>query len=354
MFKNIIYSILIFTFILTAFNACGKRGLPAPPTYVVPAAITDLKLDVTPAQRFLVWTIPSANQDQSRPADLSAFKVLMKIVPSDQDSCLFCDEGFQNYRTVSLSRPVEGFIRGTSFFFPSPEVPEGLVYVFSVISLNRSNWSGAVSNKLALHYLPAVAPPAGLTGRPSASVVELTWQVPICPSAYSDNLCYRVYRRPRRSDAAPWLLITPEPLRSPEYIDVGLNDWSACEYAVTSLLISDSTAYESDYSSPVPVTPGDYTAPATPENFMAFPFQGVCQLLWNASLDADLAGYRVYRRDPVSGIDRLLAVLPPRQHEYTDTAIFPGRTYFYSVSAFDLSDRHNESQRTAEIAVVLP
>jgi fibronectin type 3 domain-containing protein len=89
------------------------------------------------------------------------------------------------------------------------------------------------------------------------------------------------------------------------------------------------------------------------ENFTAFYYQGGIQLLWNPSPAADLAGYRVYRHDNVTGIDQLYVTLVPSQHELYDAHIVSGRTYHYWVTAFDQSDRKNESVPTPRLPVTV-
>lgn len=335
------------------FGACGKRGVPTPPSLVVPAKITDLRVSVEPGKRHLVWSLPSVNDDRSKPVDLRAFKVLLKKLPSGQDSCLFCDEGFFEYRTINLSKPSPGFMLGPSFYLPLPDVPEGFLYVFSVLSLNSRDWSSAVSNKLAVSSLPEVKPPVNLICQPSASVVDLDWQAPVMPDGFNGSLHYRVYRRDGGGLSHSWQMITPEPVLGTQYIDVGLSDWSVYEYAVTSFVSEGATFYESEFSHVAHVTSGDITPPPQLENVSAFSYQGAVQLIWSPSTAADLAGYRVYRRDSVTGIDKLVAVLPPSRHEYADIEINLDRLYYYRVTAFDQSERINESLPSPEVSVTV-
>ena len=133
---------------------------------------------------------------------------------------------------------------------------------------------------------------------------------------------------------------------NPQYIDVGLADWSSYEYVVTSLVALEDTLFESNLSGAAQVTPGDYSSPAQLENFTAFYYQGGIQLIWSPSAEADLGGYRVYRRDNVTGIDQLLTVLPPSRYEFFDNGLVFGRTYHYRITAFDQSERKNESTPT--------
>ena len=349
-FPFALFFILIFVFFFS--GACGKKGLPQPPSLAVPAQIDDLRVDVAPGKRLLTWSLPTLNADKSHPVDLKSFKVRLKKLPVDQDSCRYCDEGFYDYLTITLAKPAEGFILGSSFYLPLPVIPCGYVYIFSVLSFNSRGWSSEVSNKFAVFSLPEVLPPTNLVCHPSASLVDLEWQPSLVPPQFKGTLQYRVYRRNVQDLNQTWRLITPEPIVSPEYIDVGLADWSAYEYVVTSLVAEEGTLFESNLSRVTPVTPGDYSPPLQLENFTAFYYQGGIQLIWSPSAEADLAGYRIYRRDNVTGIDQLLVVLPSTRHEIFDNLVVFGRTYHYRVTAFDQSDRKNESIPTPEVSVI--
>jgi len=333
-------------------SACGKRGDPMPPSLVVADKISDLSLVVKPGERYLSWSLPRENSDNTKPVDLSAFKVKLKKVPKDLDSCRYCDEGFFDYLTINPFKPQSGYQLGTSFYLPVPKIPKDFIYVFSVTSINSRGWHSEVSNKLALFALPEITPPSRVELIPSASIVDLSWQAPVLPADFSGELYFRVYRRqPEVQEQRRWRLITPEAISDTNFIDVGLNDWHSYEYVITAVAKIEKSLIESSYSEIAHITPGDYTPPAQLENFSAFYYEAGIQLIWNPSGAADLAGYNVYRRDDISGLEQIIAVLTPEQSEFFDINQVGGRTYYYRVTAFDSSDRKNESDSTPEIAV---
>ncbi|MCK5916566.1 MAG: fibronectin type III domain-containing protein, partial [Deltaproteobacteria bacterium] len=292
----ILFGLVLSLAFILSLGACGKRGAPMPPSLVVAEKISDLKLEVKPGERNLVWSIPRKNADNSKPVDLSAFQLKLKKVPKDLDSCRYCDEGFFDYLTINLLKPESGFHLGTSFYLPVPEIEKDFIYVFSVTSLNSRGWSSEVSNKLALFALPEVAPPVKVELIPSASIVELSWQAPILADDFTGALRYRVYRRQPELSGSDWRLITPEPITEAYFVDVGLVDWQAYEYTVTAIALIEKTSFESDYSAIAQVIPGDYTAPESLGEFSVFNYEAGIQLIWNPSAASDLAGYNVYRR----------------------------------------------------------
>jgi predicted small lipoprotein YifL len=61
--------------LLLALAACGKKGPPLAPLRVAPARIEDLTASKTGEEVQARFTVPSANADQTKPADLAAVEV---------------------------------------------------------------------------------------------------------------------------------------------------------------------------------------------------------------------------------------------------------------------------------------
>jgi hypothetical protein len=91
---------------------------------------------------------------------------------------------------------------------------------------------------------------------------------------------------------------------------------------------------------------GDVFAPAAPSGLSATGNDGSVSLDWADNGEGDLAGYRVYRSltsgGPYSEITGALA----STSDYVDTGVTNGTTYYYVVTAVDISD--NESPQSAE------
>ncbi|HTU49581.1 MAG TPA: hypothetical protein VMF56_03250 [Acidobacteriaceae bacterium] len=125
---------------------------------------------------------------------------------------------------------------------------------------------------------------------------------------------------------------------------------------------------DSSQSPAVQVATRDTFPPAAPTGLVAIPISAVMNngtpevdLSWSANTEADLAQYRVYRRDVTtnqpmhriapagssgSAVDVIVAPA------YRDTHVQAGQTYTYAVTAVDTSG--NESPRSAEVTVTVP
>ncbi len=79
--------------------------------------------------------------------------------------------------------------------------------------------------------------------------------------------------------------------------------------------------------------------------------QRFVDLTWRPGLEADLAGYNVYRREGEGAPAKINAELA-KSPAYRDARVQPGHVYLYSVSAVDL--RGNESARSPEASETVP
>jgi len=103
------------------------------------------------------------------------------------------------------------------------------------------------------------------------------------------------------------------------------------------------------------ITTKDIFPPGVPSGLQAV-FSGVSQqsfidLTWTPNTEPDLAGYNVYRRtegQPAVKINSDLVKTPA----FRDSAVQPGITFFYSVSAVNL--RGNVSARSQETSESVP
>jgi predicted small lipoprotein YifL len=66
---------MVVVAVLAAMAGCGKKGPPLPPLHVAPARIEDLTVAKTGEEVRAQFTVPSANADQSKPADIVAVEL---------------------------------------------------------------------------------------------------------------------------------------------------------------------------------------------------------------------------------------------------------------------------------------
>jgi len=109
-------------------------------------------------------------------------------------------------------------------------------------------------------------------------------------------------------------------------------------------------------SPPVTIDAKDIFPPAVPRGLAAVADQQAhaIDLSWLPDSEADLAGYRVFRRDLTAGgaAEPISGPKPLVPSSFTDAAITPGHRYAYSVSAVDRDG--NESARSEEVEEEIP
>jgi hypothetical protein len=136
--------------------------------------------------------------------------------------------------------------------------------------------------------------------------------------------------------------------KEPSYLDSDFEFGRAYSYEVGALFKEGGTTAESEPSQPYEVIPRDVFPPAPPTGLTGLYTNGAVELVWDANTEKDLAGYYVYRRENHEQPKRLNKALLPTPI-FRDTTVQPGHTYFYQVTAVDLSN--NESQPGREVEV---
>ncbi len=95
--------------------------------------------------------------------------------------------------------------------------------------------------------------------------------------------------------------------------------------------------------------PLDLYAPKAPTGLAAAVEGQAIKLYWFPNSEADLHGYRVYRRE-AKGEFRPIGDVDAVETSFADTTAARGVRYYYVVTALDLATPPNESARSAEVS----
>jgi hypothetical protein len=142
---------------------------------------------------------------------------------------------------------------------------------------------------------------------------------------------------------------------APEFLDKGFDYGKTYAYLVRSVVVAEGVQRESGDSQVDVVTPRDTFPPAAPQGVVAAVIPGsaagslVVDLSWSINVEADLAGYRLYRSEQEGTPGQLLTpdLLPTPA--YRDNSVSSGKRYWYMVTAVDRAG--NESAPSAAVAV---
>lgn len=232
---------------------------------------------------------------------------------------------------------------------------------YSIEVLNEDNRSAGLSNRVHVPAVPTLSPPADFTAQLTGDGVVLSWASSGETSKVPDvQHRYRIYRR---DEATGKDIVAGEvPFDQPgeaRFLDSGFEWERAYLYRITIVTIVNRSGaeeqVEGDDSSPLRILAHDVFPPAVPSGVQAV-YSGEGQkpfvdLIWAPVTNSDLAGYNVYRREENASAVKLNSELV-KAPAYRDSAVAPGKTYSYSISAIDV--RGNESARSEEASETVP
>ncbi|NVM31115.1 MAG: PQQ-binding-like beta-propeller repeat protein, partial [Candidatus Helarchaeota archaeon] len=215
-------------------------------------------------------------------------------------------------------------------------------YYYRISALDEVPNEGTYSNEVG-NYLPRPEPPqvTGVTVkvRPEGNGLDISWT-----DAGWYVVGYRVYRS-TISGSTPGLANLVASVANNWYNDTGLCDGTTYYYRIVAY---DEVPNFGTASSEVSGTPQDFVAPNKVIGLtVTNPTTGKqLDVSWTANTEADLAGYRIYRRNE-SGSYSLLTTVGSITSSYQDISVTDGVTYFYKVAAYD--EVPNEGGNSSEV-----
>jgi len=310
---------------------CGFIGGPLPPLANVPARIADLAAIQRGANLIVHGTLPAVTTENvliATPLDLD-LRIGTAAVPFKPE------DWAARAKAVSGAQIKDGL---ATWSIPSQEWINKQVAI-GVRAIGANSKASDWSNFETLQVVAPPETPAHVEVTDTAAGERITW------TGKGDR--FRVLRRAAGEEGYTIAATT----EGHEFTDPGIEYGQPYTYMVQALVdAGNQRIAESDLSPPVPKTPKDTFPPAVPSGLRADVTPNSIVLAWDPDSEPDLAGYRVYRATGDSPPQKLAELngIP----SYTDPAVEHGKTYRYSVSAFDKAG--NESQRSAPQEIVFP
>jgi hypothetical protein len=328
--------------------SCGRKGDLIPPGTLIPAQVMDLHAEPRAGTVVLAWTMPSRNTDGSPLNDLAGFYVMRAAIPEGQDDC-GCD--FDRVGTVDLEMPDSAVVIGSRVAWSDPGIgiENGRRYGYRVVPFNSGGYRGPESNTAKVTFLQPPPAPAGVAATPGNKSVELSWEE-VTPGAPLAG--YNIYRA-EKTGASPQRPVNATPVAGTSYVDSGLANGTEYFYLITALAGSSPPYSESAPSTEVYATPKDTTPPEVPTGLQAVPSRSMVLLSWLPSVDADVAGYIVYRKGPGDNTPVRLGGMPVKGITWEDKDVEAGQGYSYYISAIDNASPPNESALSDGISVTV-
>lgn len=347
--------------LLTLLSGCGTPGAPQPPSLNLPDQVTDLSAARAGNQVSLSWRMPKRNTDKLPLKTRVAVRICRR---EGTGPCAAAGE-------LQLPPNSDG-----SF---SETLPAGLTsgaarpLSYFVELFNAAGRSAGLSNAAGVLAGMAPAPVTGLVAEVKKDGVVLRWN-PDDPAA-----AVRLHRKlltppPAKHSTGP-LPQTPVPVEEnllveatakplQEAVDKDIAFGNSYEYRAQRVLRKSidghTVEFEGEFSAPILVDALDVFPPAVPAGLAAVATaadaasgaETSIDLSWQPNIEADLAGYEVYRREDQTPWQRISGDHPVAGPAFHDAHVLPGHTYRYGVSAVD-KDGH-ESGRSEEASETVP
>jgi hypothetical protein len=345
--KTHVAGAILLTGTLFLAGGCGYKTDPVPPDSIVPQAIEDLRYSVNEKGVTLTWTFPKETIKGTDLSDISTFDVYRAVVPMN-DYCPTCPIPFSDAIQVAggVVDPEESR-QGT---YETALLRSGHKYFFKVNA--RTSWwaASADSNIISfVWHIPAKGP-QGLTAKAADSSATLSWQ-PVTTLMDGQNVTYPMLYQVQRSKDNNGFNNIGEAKAGTKFVDSALNNGETYYYKVQSILMVDGNPVSGGISESVSISAIDQTPPGPPTGITAVETANGIKIFWDKSREADVKGYRVYRRSGSSKASKQIGDVSAVYSIFEDKNVSTDGSYYYSVTAYDKTEPANESEKSQEASI---
>lgn len=324
---------------------CGFKDDPVPPQHVLPQAVNDLRVELDDQGATLSWTYPRDTVTGGTIEEIDSFELYRAEIPV-ASYCPTCPAPYSSIIKVPGGMVVPG--SGKTAVYELRDLRPGNLYVFKVRS--QSGWwlHSQDSNEVSFLWQTPPKTPADLRCQSGDGRNSLRWQAVSELKDGSQSAVPIRYQLYRGVDGGTMEKLG-EPMGATTYTDTAVENGRTYAYQVRALSAYAQGAVQSGLSETVQATPMDKTPPPVPAGLAALRTEIGVKVYWDAVQAEDLAGYRVYRRQPGQSAPVLVGEVNLPQSLLIDTKA-PAGALLYSVSSIDTRSPANESVHSAEVA----
>ncbi len=338
--RRAIVCVLAVSFVLTG---CGYKDMPVAPDTVVPLAISDLSFTATKDGGRLSWSYPVKTVQGDAIDSISSFELYLAEVPI-KSYCGTCPIPFGKPLSVEAGAVFDGKVRKKAEYLLRSLQPN-VKYFYKVKS--RTSWLAASADSNIVSFVwsaPALAP-TGLEVTLGDGRIDLAWQ-PVTGLTSGKTTDKPVVYQVLRGLGDGTLTRLGEPVSTPAFTDRQVKNGVRYRYAVRALVSEAGEMVEGLVSEAIAAVPRDMSPPAIPSGVSVVETAAGKKIFWTEVDDADLGGYRIYRRASNEDDFQLVGEVKPGILLFVDKQTNEGLRYYYTVSAIDRATPPNESMQS--------
>ncbi len=332
---------------LLFFGGCGYKKPPVPPESVVPEPINDLRYTVDSKGVELSWTFPHETIKGTNINDIDSFEVFRAVILLE-DYCGDCPIPFGEPTVIPGGEPSVETKRKA--VHQESLLRTGHKYFYKVRS--RTSWWAASedSNIISFVYYTPSKAPEGVTLTTEGQNLVLSWR-PVLEFLDGSTVDLPVNYQVLRSEGGKDFKAVGRPVKDARYVDTKVEQGQKYFYKVQSLILLEGEIAKGGISEVVDDVPRDTTPPSVVTGVTAVRTAAGIKIIWDRSSDADVAGYRVYRRVKNQKKVKLLGEVERSYTIFVDDNVPADRRVYYSITAIDMAEPVNESKPSKEATV---
>jgi len=336
---------LCIALLFVGLAGCGRKTDLVLPQSLVPVAIKDLRYALDENGVTLRWSYPRKMETGDEIAEIDSFEVFRAAMPAG-DYCEGCPVRFDEPIVIDGAMLPESGRKKIAGYAESG-LQVGYRYIFKVRSRAQWWYASRDSNPVSFVWLSPPEPVEDLQIKVGDRAITLKWQ-PVDRAADesipTEEPRYQVYRSLDNEKYDP----LDQPVAGNSFVDVRVENNKRYFYRVRRLRKTDDILQAGALSNIVSGIPGDLTPPAAVQHLVAVRVPAGIKLAWLAVPDADLAGYRIYRRDQDAQEPDFIGEVESLQNQFIDRQPIAAKRWYYSVTAFDTAHPANESPPSME------
>ena len=355
------------------------------PVTRIPQSVEDLAVSQRGSSCLLTWTSPSAYVDGSPLGQIAGLEIW--LIKEDRagegplktwSATAFSEkagliESVAPDRFASLRR--EGAKTDAELVYRFPIAAEDLgkkALTFSLRVKGAKERISQFADPVSIEARPPLIAPRNVRAQVFEDHIQVSWKgrarakeeaapvmlpivvplisclinVPVAPQTASStapraDAGFNVFRSEGESPAAR---VNSSLIEANEFQDKEFQFGRTYRYFVRAA-VESKPLQESDDSETVEVPAKDVFPPAPPSGLTAIGGPDFIALSWEGNREADLAGYRVWRKPAGEGEFTLVAGLTAVESSYSDKEVEKSRRYEYAITALDATG--NESPKSA-------